>query len=76
MTTGTIAASAPASARRVPRVSALLDALRRDCAALVAGKLDARERYLAQACDRDDLVVREHSWQAYECSIATLARSG
>ena len=77
MTTTTLTyRTAPSAARRETMPSSMLVAIRARCAALFSVKLDARERYLSQACDHADLAVRERAWKAYEDSLATISRIG
>ena len=71
-TTALTCRPAPSAAR----CATTFTAIRARCAELFSVKLDARERYLSQACDHADLAVRERAWKAYEDSLATISQIG
>ena len=77
MTTTTLThRPAPCVARRETMPSSMLVAIRARCDSLLSVELDARERYLSQACDHADLAVRERAWKSYEDSLAAISRIG
>ena len=68
--------TASSAACRETLLSSTLVMIRARCDALLSVELDARERYLSQACDHADLAVRERAWKAYDDSLATISRIG